>query len=80
MSATQEQLQAGKQVVIAVAETIREAGECPSSTIYAALVGRVSLEGYEKILNILKGAGLIAEDRSHLLRWVGPKLEAANVR
>jgi hypothetical protein len=43
--------------------------------IYAALMGRVSLIGYEKILGILKGAGLIAVDASHLIRWTGPALE-----
>jgi hypothetical protein len=58
----------------AVAETIRIAGECPSGTVYAALVGRVNLEGYNKILSILKGAGLIAVDASHLVRWTGPTL------
>jgi hypothetical protein len=58
----------------AVAETIRECGECPSGTVYAALVGRVNLEGYNKILSILTGAGLIAVDESHLIRWVGPTL------
>jgi hypothetical protein len=75
MKPTQEQLQAGQRVVMAVAETIREAGECPSGVIYAALMGRVSLIGYEKILGILKGAGLIAVDASHLIRWTGPALE-----
>ena len=61
--------------MIAVAETIREAGECPSGTIYAAIVGRVSLEGYNKILGILTRAGLIIE-QSHMIRWVGPKVVA----
>ena len=72
---TKEQLKAGQAVVIAVAETIREAGECPSGTIYAELVGRVSLEGYNKILGILTRAGLIIE-QSHMIRWVGPKVVA----
>jgi len=62
--------------MIAVAETIRECGEAPSWTVYAALVGRVTLEGYQSILRNLKGAGLITEDASHLLRWIGPKLAA----
>ena len=61
--------------MIAVAETIREVGECPSGTIYAELVGRVSLEGYNKILGILTRAGLIIE-QSHMIRWVGPKVVA----
>jgi hypothetical protein len=69
---TREQLQAGQRIVIAVAETIRECGECPSGTLYAGLIGRVTLEGYQKILGILKGAGLIEITPGHLVRWTGP--------
>jgi len=71
---TTEQLKAGTQVIFAVAETIREAGEVLSGTIYAALVGRVTFEGYQKILSILTNAGLISVDRLHLIRWTGPNL------
>jgi hypothetical protein len=70
-----QELKAGLAVTIAVAEAVREAGEIPSGTVYAALVGKVTMEGYTKILGILKGAGLIEEDRSHLLRWIGPRME-----
>lgn len=73
-SATAQQLKAGQAMILAVAETIRESGECPSGTIYAALIGRVTLEGYQKILGILKGAGLIRVDASHLIHWIGPRL------
>ncbi len=73
---TPEQLKAGAAVVFAVAETVREAGECPSGVIYAALVGRVTLQGYEKILGILKGAGLVEVTPSHLVRWIGPEVRA----
>jgi hypothetical protein len=74
MSTTTQDLQAGLTLLHAVAETIREVGEVPSGTIYAALTGRVTLEAYEKMLRILQGAGLIAVDDTHLLRWVGPEL------
>lgn len=74
---TQQQLNAGKQVVLAVAETIREAGECPSGTIYAALVGRVTFEGYQKILGILQNAGLVEQKANHMLRWIGPSIAAS---
>lgn len=66
------ELRAGLQILLAVSETIREAGETPSGVIYAALAGRVSLEGYQSMLRTLKGAGLIEETPAHLLRWVGP--------
>jgi hypothetical protein len=74
-SPTPAETKAAMQMTFAVAETIREAGQVPSGTVYAALIGKVTLEGYQKLIGILKGAGLIQEDASHLLRWVGPALE-----
>jgi hypothetical protein len=74
---TAEQRKAGLQVVMAVAETVREVGECPSGTVYAALVGRVTFEGYQKILGILQNAGLVSVGKDHMLRWTGPKLEVS---
>ena len=75
---TKEQLLAGQRVVLAVAETVRECGECPSGVLYAGLIGRVSMEGYNKILKILEGAGLIEVSQSHMVRWIGPRLSEAN--
>jgi hypothetical protein len=72
---TPEQKKAGLAVIMAVSETIRESKRCPSGVVYAALVGRVSLEGYNKILSILKGAGLIQETNAHELVWVGPEVQ-----
>lgn len=70
MAPTTEQIQAGQQVVIAVAETIRESGQAPSGMVYAALMGRVTFEGYQKILAILTRAGLIRVDNSHMIHWI----------
>jgi hypothetical protein len=70
---TKTELSAGLKVIMAVATTIREAGEVPSGTIYATLMDRVSLKGYQKVLGILEEQGLISVDRSHLIRWTGPK-------
>lgn len=72
---TPEQTKVGLAIVVAVAETIRESKRVPSGVVYAALVGRVSLEGYNTILSILKGAGLIQETNSHELVWVGPEVQ-----
>ncbi len=71
---TPEQLKAGQSVVFAVAEAIRELGEAPSGTLYAVLCGRVSYQGYEKIIGMLKRADLVSESPAHLLTWIGPKL------
>lgn len=69
---TSEQTKAALGILLAVSETIREAGEAPSGIIYTALMDRVDMQGYTKMLLILKGAGLIVETPAHLLRWVGP--------
>jgi len=58
-------------MILVVAETIRECRECPSGTIYAGLAGRVSLEGYQKILAILTKADLIEVQPCHLIKWIG---------
>lgn len=79
---TATQLRAGLNVLIAVSEAIREAGEIPSGTLYAMLVGKVDLnqpyECYQAILRTLTGAGFIEVMPSHLIRWIGPELEKRN--
>lgn len=72
---TKQQLKAGLSIVFAVAESIREVGECPSGPIYAALCGKVDMIGFEKIINTLVGAKLI-EKRGVMLRWIGPTATA----
>lgn len=74
MTMTTQELQTGLTMIYAIAETVREAGEVPSGTVYAMITGRVTLDGYKKMLAILQGAGLIAVDARHMLRWVGPTI------
>lgn len=68
---TAREVRAGQLLTLAVAEAIREAGEIPSGTLYAMLLGRIDIHGYTKMLAILKSSGLVAET-NHLLRWTGP--------
>lgn len=71
-SITQQDLRAGLQVVLAVAETIREVGEAPAGHIYAALNAKgVTMEGYQSIIRTLKNTGLVKE-RNDVLIWTGP--------
>lgn len=56
---------------MAVAETIREVGSVPAGVLYANVVDYLSLEDFQRVVAILKGAGLVEED-SHVLTWVGP--------
>lgn len=71
---TKEQVSQALRITLAVTEAIREAGRdgIPSGTLYATLAGRVDLVGYEKMLGLIKGAGLVEETPGHLLRWIGP--------
>jgi hypothetical protein len=72
---TKEQLKAGLNTVLAVTEAIREAGEIPSGTLYAVLMGKVDMQGFDKIVSIVTGSSLV-EKRGDLLRWVGPEVRA----
>lgn len=72
---TAAQTKAAFQMVAAVAEAIREARRIPSGTLYAVLMGKTDLAGYEKMIGILKGAGLI-EEKSNELIWIGPEVSA----
>ena len=71
---TAAQLKAALAITLAVAEAIREAREIPSGTLYATLLGRVDLAGYEAMIRNLKNAGLVSE-KNNLLTWTGPTLE-----
>lgn len=58
----------------AVAETVHKAGQIPSGHVYAALLDRITYADYTTMIASLVHSGLIAQDPSHLLRWVGPLL------
>lgn len=73
-SITQQDLRAGFQVVLAVAETIREVGEAPASIISTGLQTKgISFESYKSIIRTLKNSGLVEETTGgQILRWTGP--------
>ena len=66
-----DQAKAGLSLVMAVAETIQDLGEVPSGHLYAALMSRMSIDQYTRVIDILKRAELIKES-SNLLTWAGP--------
>ena len=72
---TSDQVKAAFQMVAAVAEAIREAGEIPSGTLYAVLCSKVDMAGYESIIRTLKNADLVSES-AHMLKWIGPRISA----
>jgi hypothetical protein len=72
---TRSQLVGALEIVKAVAEALRELGEVPAGTLYAALMSKLSHAEFEQIIGIIHGAGLIERDDSHLLRWIGPEVK-----
>lgn len=75
MTATTQQTQAGAAlaVVLAVSEAIREAGRVPSGTVYAMVMGRLTLDQYTSLIGVLTRAGLV-KCVAHELIWTGPEV------
>jgi hypothetical protein len=65
-------VEAALELVRAVAEMIREVGRIPSGELYALLMGKMTLDTYEKMIRMMINQGLIREERSHMLVWTGP--------
>ena len=65
--------QAALEILLAVANAIKELGTVPSGHLYAQLMSSgMSLENYQAILKVLEGAGAI-EIKNHLITYVGPR-------
>ncbi len=71
MSHTSEAI-AVVRVAQAVAEAIRDLREVPSGHLYARLMGVMTLQQYEQVIDLLVDAHLVERTPSHLLRWIGP--------
>jgi hypothetical protein len=62
------QAKAGLSLVVAVAETVKDLGEVHSGTLYAALMDRMTLTQFDRVLDIMKRAGMVTQ-KDNLLRW-----------
>lgn len=60
-------------VVGAVTDVIRDMGTVPSGSIYAHVMGYVSLAQYEQIIEGLVQTKLVRRGPDYLLTWIGPK-------
>lgn len=69
MSMTAQE-KAALAIVLAVGEAIKDLGSVPSGHLYAQLMGRMSLETYNKVIGILVKTGAV-KNENHLLTWVG---------
>lgn len=70
MSVTKEQVKAGIEVIRSVGDAIRDLGRVPSGELYARLMGYLTMQDFNNILDVLKGAGLI-KIIHHEIVWVG---------
>lgn len=68
--ATQAEVSAAVQVVVAVGEAIKAFGKVPNGELYAHLMGRMSLETYNKIIALLVKTGAIKVE-NHEIIWIG---------
>lgn len=64
------QEKAAIEVILAVGSAIKELGSVPSGHLYVTLMGRMSLETYDKLIGILVKTGAVKLE-NHLLTWVG---------
>lgn len=70
---TRKQIAAAFQMTAAVLEVIRTSGDrgIPSGQLYSAICDKVTLEGFQAMIQRIKATGLVTE-QYHLLRYVGP--------
>jgi hypothetical protein len=67
------QIKAAIQALAALAEAIRELKRVPAGTLYAHLMGVMSLESFEAAIDRLVKSGLVRREASHELVWTGPR-------
>lgn len=74
----QEKRATAVKLIASVAETIRLAERVPSGTLYAGLMGVLTLQQYNSVIAVLKNAGLVREQNYELI-WIGePLLQEKN--
>jgi len=69
---TAEQVKAATMVVVTVGQAIRELGSVPNGHLYARLMGHLSLDSYNAVIETLKKAGVVKEE-NNVLTYIGPK-------
>lgn len=62
-------------IILALAEAIRSLGSVPAGTLYAHVMGKLSLEEFDRIVLTLCNAGVVERTPAHVLNWKGPALK-----
>jgi len=71
---TPEQTKAAFRVVLAVTDTIREAGRVAEGPLYAMLCDRMDLQAFERMVQIIVNTKLVKRE-GHELVWQGPHIQ-----
>jgi hypothetical protein len=69
---TPEERKAVLDAIQAIAETIRTAGQVPAGHVYAAVMGIMTLNTFNSIIDTLRRSGLVKRETTHMLTWIGP--------
>ena len=72
MRPTTQQINAYLIAVKAIADTIREVGECSLGILYVGCMSKMDLAAFNGIINKLESAGLISVSGQSLVKWIGP--------
>jgi hypothetical protein len=67
---SKQKVEAALQIVKAIADAIRELKEVPSGHLYARLMGNLTLQQYEEVIQVLVRAKVITV-KNHLITWIG---------
>lgn len=70
-----EEIKSQLRTAIALGDAIRELRQVPSGKLYARVMGTLTLEQYQKAIETLKNTGLVREEQSQLLVWIGDSCE-----
>lgn len=67
-----EQAKAALKVTMAVADAIKELGTVPAGELYAQVMGHMSLDGFNSLINLLtRGETPLVRREGDLLVWNG---------
>lgn len=66
---TKDAVKAALVLVKVLADAVKEAGEIPSGALYAAVMSKIDLNTYNRVLDILQKAGVI-EVKGNLVKWI----------
>lgn len=71
---TRKQIGAYLVAVKAIADTIRDVGECPLGAVYAGCMNHMDLDTFNGIIRRLESSGLVSVSGASLVKWICPAI------